>query len=160
MTCAAAVDRIRALIAGALPPELHTATVSIGHPGAPEEYMLALSVYVLQMREDSLAPTHPGQPRPTVIEAPLLVAAHAPPERGLDAVHLLELAVGVIRAHPHLGQLTPSATAELALQVTTMDEMASLWRALGTPLQPSVMCLLRVLITPSNGVPHQAGSRA
>lgn len=149
MSCAAAVDRIRALITGALPPELHTTTVSIGHPGAPEEYALALSLYVLQIREDSLAPLHPRQPRPTVTEAPLLVAAHAPPERGFDAVHLLELAIRVIRANPHLGQLTPHATAEVALQVATLDEMSAIWRALGTPLQPSVMCSLRVVTTPA-----------
>lgn len=145
MSCAAAVDRIRALIAGVLPPELHTATVSIGHPGAPEEYALAISLYVLQLREDVLARSHPGQPRPTVVEAPVLVAAHAPPERGFDAVQLLELATGVIRANPHLGQLAPHATADVTLQVTTLDEMSELWQALGTPLQPSVLCLLRVV---------------
>lgn len=148
MSCAAAVDRIRALITGALPPELHTATVSIGHPGAPEEYALALSLYVLQIREDTLAPVHPGQPRPTVVEAPLLVAAHAPPERGFDGVHLLELAIGVIRANPHLGQLTPHSTAEITFHLTTLEEMSSLWRAIGSPLQPSVMCLLRVVTQP------------
>lgn len=147
MSCAAAVDRIRALIAGALPPELHTATVGIGHPGAPEEYAIALSLYVLQIREDVLAPLHPGQPRPTVIEAPVLVAAHAPPERGFDAIRLLELAIEVIRANPHLGHLTPHATAEVTLQISTLDEMSALWRALGSPLQPSVMCLLRVVTT-------------
>ena len=145
MSCAAAVDRIRALIAGALPPELHTATVSIGHPGAPEEYALAISLYVLQIREDVLARSHPGRPRPTVIEASLLVAAHAPAERGFDGVHLLELAIAVIRANPHLGQLTPHVTADVALQVVTLDEMSALWQALGTPLQPSVLCLLRVV---------------
>jgi len=149
MSCAAAVDRIRALIAGALPPELHSATVSIGHPGAPEEYALAVSLYVLQVREDTLAPIAHGQPRPTVVEAPLLVAAHAPPERGFDAVHLLELAIGVLRANPHLGQLTPHSTAEIGFHVTTLEEMSSLWRALGTPLQPSVMCLLRVVTQPA-----------
>src|SRR4051794_26643834 len=103
MSCAAAVDRIRALIAGALPPELHSATVSIGHPGAPDDYAIALSLYVLQVREDVLARNQPGQPRPTLVEAPMLVAAHAPAERGFDAVHLLEVAIGVIRANPHLG---------------------------------------------------------
>jgi hypothetical protein len=151
MSCAAAVDRIRALIAGALPPELHSATVSIGHPGAPDDYAIALSLYVLQIREDVLARNQPGQPRPTVVEATLLVAAHAPPERGFDAVHLLELAIGVIRANPHLGQLSPHATAEVAVQVATLDEMSSLWSALGTPLQPSVMCALRVVTTPAAG---------
>jgi hypothetical protein len=145
MSCAAAVDRIRALIAGALPPELHSATVSIGYPGAPEEYALAISLYVLHLREDVLARSHPGQPRPTVVEAPVLVAAHAPPERGFDAVHLLELATGVIRANPHLGQLTPHAMAEVTLQVTTLNELSELWQALGTPLQPSVLCVLRVV---------------
>lgn len=149
MSCAAAVDRIRALIAGALPPELQSATVSIGHPGAPDDYSIALSLYVLQIREDVLARNHRGEARPTVIEAPILVAAHAPPERGFDGVRLLELAIGVIRANPHLGQLTPQSTAELALQVTTLDEMSSLWRALGTPLQPSVMCTVRVVMTPA-----------
>jgi hypothetical protein len=148
MSCAAAVDRIRALIAGALPPELHSATVSIGYPGAPEDYAIALSLYVLQIREDVLARNHPGEPRPVVIEAPLLVASHAPPERGFDGVHLLELAIGVIRANPHLGQLTPHSTAEVSLQVATLEEMSALWRALGTPLQPSVMCTLRVLTVP------------
>jgi hypothetical protein len=148
VSCAAAVERIRALIVGALPPELHTATVSIGHPGAPDDYAVALSLYVLQIREDVLARNHPGQPRPTVVEAPLLIAAHAPPERGFDGIHLLELAIGVIRAHPHLGQLTTRATAEVALQVATLEEMSSLWRALGTPLQPSVMCVVRVVTTP------------
>jgi hypothetical protein len=148
MSCAAAVDRLRALITGALPPELHTATVSIGHPGAPEEYALAISLYVLQIREDTLAPLQPGQPRPTVVEAPLLVAAHAPPERGFDGVHLLELAIGVIRANPHLGQLTPQSTAEVAFQMATLDEMSSLWQAIGSPLQPSVMCILRVVTQP------------
>jgi Pvc16 N-terminal domain len=157
MSCAAAVDRIRALITRALPPELHTATVSIGHPGSPEEYALAVSLYVLQIREDVLARTQPGQPRPTVIEAPLLVAAHAPPERGFDGVHLLELAIGVIRANPHLGQVTPHATAELALHVATLEEMASLWRALGTPLQPSVLCTLRV-VTNAHGRPEAPGT--
>jgi hypothetical protein len=151
MSCAAAVDRIRALIAGALPPELHSATVSIGHPGAPDDYAIALSLYVLQVREDVLARNQPGQPRPTVVEAPLLVAAHAPPERGFDGVRLLELAIGVIRAHPHLGQLSPHATAEVAIQVATLDEMSALWRALGTPLQPSVLCVLRVVTTPMGG---------
>ena len=113
MSCATAVDRIRALIAGGLPPELQTATVSVGHPGSTEEYTLALNLYVLQVREDVLARERPGLPRPTVIEAPVLVAAHAPPERGFDAVRLLELAVGVIRANPHLGPLSPHATAEV-----------------------------------------------
>jgi len=149
MSCAAAVDRLRSLIAGALPPELHTATVGIGHPGSPEEYALALSLYVLQIREDVLARERPGSPRTTVVEAPLLVAAHAPPERGFDGVHLLELAIGVIRANPHLGPLTAHAAADVALQVATLDEMASLWKALGTPLQPSVLCLLRVVTTPA-----------
>ena len=149
MSCAAAVDRIRALIAGALPPELHTATVSIGHPGAPEEYAIALSLYILQIREDVLARNHPGRPRPTVMEAPLLIAAHAPAERGFDGIHLLELAIGVIRANPHLGQLTPHSTAEIAFQLATLDEMSSLWQALGTPLQPSVLCTLRVMTAPA-----------
>src|SRR5262245_21537870 len=108
MSCAAAVDRIRDLIAGALPPELQTVTVSIAHPGAPEEYAVALSLYVLQIREDVLARNHPNQPRPTVVEALLLIASHAPPERGFDGVHLLEIAIGVIRANPHLGQLSPN----------------------------------------------------
>jgi uncharacterized protein DUF4255 len=149
MSCAAAVDRIRALIAGALPPELRTVTVSIAHPGAPEEYAVALSLYVLQIREDVLARNHLNQPRPTVVEALLLIASHAPPERGFDGVHLLEIAIGVIRANPHLGQLSPHSTAEVALRVSTLDEMSALWRALGTPLQPSVTCVLRVVTTPS-----------
>jgi hypothetical protein len=159
MSCAAAVDRLGALISGALPPDLHAATVSVGHPGSPEEYALALSLYVLQVREDVLARERPGQPRPTVIEAPLLVAAHAPPERGLDGVRLLELAIAVIRANPHLGQLTPYATAEVALHITTLDEMSSLWRALGTPLQPSVMCLLRVVTNADTQGERVAGTR-
>ena len=148
MSCAAAVDRIRALIAGALPPELQNATVSIGHPGAPEEYATALSLYVLQVREAVLPRNHPGQARPTAIEAPLLIAAHAPPERGFEAIHLLELAVGVIRGNLHLGQLTPNTIAEIALQTPTLNEMSSLWQALGTPFQPSVICSLRVVTTP------------
>jgi hypothetical protein len=114
---------------------------------------------VLQVREDVLARERPGQPRPTVIEAPLLVAAHAPPERGLDGVRLLELAIAVIRANPHLGQLTPYATAEVALHITTLDEMSSLWRALGTPLQPSVMCLLRVVTNADTQGERVAGTR-
>ena len=157
MSCAAAVDRIRALIAGALPPELQSATVSIGHPGAPEDYAIALSLYVLQIREDVLARNHPGEPRPIVIEAPLLVASHAPAERGFDGVHLLELAIGVIRANPHLGQLTPHATAEISLQVATLEEMSALWRALGTPLQPSVMCALRVVTVPATSGDSASG---
>lgn len=150
MSCAAAVDRLRALIAGALPPELHTAAVSIGHPGTPEEYALALSLYVLQIHENVAARERPGQPRPTVVEASLLVAAHAPPERGCDGISLLELAIGVIRANPHLGQLTPHSTAEVAFHLATLDDMASLWQALGTPLQPSVICLLRVVTNIAN----------
>ena len=156
MSCATAVDRIRALIAGGLPPELQTATVSIGHPGSTEEYELALNLYVLQVREDVLARERPGLPRPTVIEAPVLIAAHAPPERGFDAVRLLELAVGVIRANPHLGPLSPQATGEIALHVATLDEMSSLWRALRTPLQPSILCLLRVVTNAAT--PNERGS--
>jgi hypothetical protein len=163
MSCAAAVDRLRALIAGAFPPELHSATVSIGHPGSPEEYALAISLYVLQIREDVLARERRGQPRPTVVEASVLVAAHAPPERGFDGIRLLELAIGVIRANPHLGQLTPQATAEVTFHMATLDEMASLWQALATPLQPSVLCLLRVVTNSANhdergpGVPKPEG---
>ena len=41
MSCAAAVDRIRGLIADVMPPELHTVTVCVGHPGSTEEYELA-----------------------------------------------------------------------------------------------------------------------
>ena len=83
-----------------------------------------------------------------VVEALLLIASHAPPERGFDGVQLLEIAIGVIRANPHLGQLSPHSTAEVALRVSTLDEMSALWRALGTPLQPSVTCVLRVVTTP------------
>ena len=82
----------------------------------------------------------------------MLVAAHAPPERGFDGIRirLLELAIGVIRATPHLGQLTPQSTAEVTFHMATLDEMASLWQALATPLQPSVLCLLRVVTNSAN----------
>ena len=159
MSCALAVDRIRALIAAALPPELQSTTVSIGHPGAPEEYGIAVSLYVLQIREDVLAREHPGGARPVVIEAPLLISAHAPPERGFDGIHLLELAIGVVRGNPHLGQLSPYSTAEVALQAPTLDEMSSLWQALGTPLQPSAICLLRVVTTPGAVAHGSSGLR-
>lgn len=146
MHCAAAVERVRALIAGAMPPELHDASIDIGHPGAPEEYAFVLSLYVLQVRENVQARDLPGHARSTVIEAPLLVAAHAPPERGFDGVRLLEVATEVIRANPHLGALAPHSTAQVMLQDTPIAEMSRLWQAPGAPLQSSVLCRLRVVV--------------
>ena len=153
MACAAAVDKVRSLIAGALPPELQMATVGIGHPGALDEYALALSLFVLQLREDELAPLQPGGARPLVVEAPLLVSSHAPPERGSDGIQLLEVATRVLRGNPNLGQLTAQSTAEVSFAPVTLDEMASLWRGLATPLQPSVLCLLRILTAPAVDLP-------
>jgi hypothetical protein len=149
VSCAAAVDRIRGLIADVMPPELHTVTVCVGHPGSTEEYELAVSLYVLHIRQDPGHSSHPGEERPSVLEAQLLIAAHAPPERGTDAILMLELAIGVVRATPHLGQVAPHATAEVLLQPVTIGELATIWQGLEAPLQPSVMCNLRVVVSPA-----------
>lgn len=146
MACASAVDRLRGLVAGALPPELADATIVVGHPGLLEDYAFGLSLYTLLLREDASwrSPQH-ADALETLVEVDVLVAVHAPPERGFDGIRLLELACRVIRDHPRLDGLTPQATATMLLRPTTMDELTCLWRALATPLQPSVVCTLRVV---------------
>jgi hypothetical protein len=135
MSAAAAVDRIRGLITGVLPPELSDASVVIGHPGAQEEYALGLSLFVLQIREDATWRSHPGRATQSLIEVDLLVSAHAPPERGFEGIRLLEIASEILRTTPELGSLSPQVSAEVLL-----------WRAMGTPMHPSVLCVVRVAV--------------
>ena len=116
MSAAAAVDRIRGLIAGVLPPELSDASVVIGHPGAQEEYALGLSLFVLQIREDATWRSHPGRATQSLIEADLLVSAHAPPERGFEGIRLLEIASDILRTTPELGAVLPHVSAEVLLR--------------------------------------------
>ncbi len=146
MSAAAAVDRIRGLIAAVLPPELSDASVVIGHPGAQEEYALGLSLFVLQIREDATWRSHPGRATQSLIEVDLLVSAHAPPERGFEGIRLLEIASEILRTTPELGSLAARVSAEVLLRAPSLDEMASLWQAMGTPMHPSVLCVVRVAV--------------
>ena len=146
MSAAAAVDRIRGLIAAVLPPELSDASVVIGHPGAQEEYTLGLSLFVLQIREDATWRSHPGRATQSLIEVDLLVSSHSPPERGFEGIRLLEIASEILRTTPELGSLSAHVTAEVLLRAPSLDEMASLWRAMGTPMHPSVLCVVRVAV--------------
>lgn len=146
MACASAVDRLRGLIAGALPPELADATIVVGHPGLLEDYAFGLSLYTLLLREDaSWRSLQHSAALETLVEVDVLVAVHAPPERGFDGIRLLELACQVVRDNPKFEGVVPQATATMLLRPTTMDELTRLWRALATPLQPSVVCTLRVV---------------
>jgi hypothetical protein len=149
MSAAAAVDRIRGLLAGVLPVELVDASVVISHPGAQEEYALGLSLFVLQIREDAAWRSHPGATGHTLLEADLLISAHAPPERGFEAVRLLEVACEVLRANPELGALSARVSAEVLLRPLALDEMASLWQAMGAHMHPSVLCVVRVAVDSS-----------
>ena len=146
MSAAAAVDRIRGLIAGVLPPELSDALVVIGHPVAQEEYALGLSLFVLQIREDATWRSHPGRATQSLIEVDLLVSAHAPPERGFEGIRLLEIASEVLRTTPELGSLSAQVSAEVLLRAPSLDEMAAVWRAMGAPMHPSVLCVIRVAV--------------
>ena len=146
MSAAAAVDRIRGLIAGVLPSELSDASVVIGHPGAQEEYALGLSLFVLQIREDATWRSHPDRATQSLIEVDLLVSAHAPPERGFEGIRLLEIASDILRTTPELGAVLPHVSAEVLLRAPSLDEMASLWRAMGTPMHSSVLCVVRVAV--------------
>jgi hypothetical protein len=144
MSSAAAIDLIRGLISGALPSGLSDAEVVIGHPGAQEEYVLAINVFVLQLREDAAWRQVPGRERHTLVESDLLISAHAPPERGFDGIRLLELACEVVRTTPELGALAHGVTAEVLLRPVPLDQMAAIWRGLGTPMHPSLLCVVRV----------------
>jgi hypothetical protein len=146
MSAAAAVDRIRGLITGVLPPELSDANVVIGHPGTQEEYALGLSLFALQIREDATWRSHPNRATQSLIEVDLLVSAHAPPERGFEGIRLLEIASEILRTTPELGSLSPQVSAEVLLRAPSLDEIASLWRAMGTPMHPSVLCVVRVAV--------------
>ena len=146
MSAAAAVDRIRGLIAGVLPPELSDASVVIGHPGAQEEYTLGLSLFVLQIREDATWRSHPDRATQSLIEVDLLVSAHAPPERGFEGIRLLEIASEILRTTPELGAVSPHVSAEVLLRAPSPYEIASLWQAMGTPMHSSVLCVVRVAV--------------
>lgn len=154
MSCASAVDHLSALVAGGLPPGLGDATIVVGHPGVLDDYAFGLSLYTLLIREDaSWRPPQRTTAIETLVEADVLVAVHAPPERGFDAIRLLEHACDVIRRHPRLDALASAATATVLLRPTSIDELTRLWQALATPLQPAVICSLRVVSTRTDDRP-------
>ncbi|MDH4064811.1 MAG: DUF4255 domain-containing protein [Acidobacteriota bacterium] len=132
-------------MAESLPLDLADASVVIGHPSAQEDYTFALSLFVLQLRDDAAwRTTRPGPVSLAPIEADLLMAAHAPPDRWSDGTRLLEVACDVIRTTPRLESATSHSTAEVHLRPVTLNEITDVWRALGAPLQPSVLCTVRV----------------
>ncbi|MEZ5286011.1 MAG: Pvc16 family protein [Vicinamibacterales bacterium] len=92
---------------------------------------------------------HVGQ---VPIEADLLISAHAPPQRWFDAVRLLEAACTAIRANPHLDGPASRDTVEIVFRPAAIDEITGVWCALRTPLQPSVLCALRVTPAGSTAV--------
>jgi len=149
MNCAAAIDRIRDLVAEALPPDVADAVVVIGHPGIQEDYAFALSLFALQLRDDAswrTARTNPVDRAP--LEVDLLIASHAPPERWYDGIRLLEAACDVVRANPRFEGALSHTMAEVQLRPAPVAEVAGVWQALGTPMQPSVLCTVRVAMAP------------
>jgi hypothetical protein len=154
---ASAVDRLRGLIVGGLPPDLADATVVVGHPGILEDYAFGVTLYTLTLREDASRRLSQHPPvHETLVEADILIAVHAPPERGLDGIRLLELACRIVHQHPRFDGLAADATATVVLRPTSVDELTGLWQALATPLQPAVLCTLRVLSTQVEGGPSDA----
>ena len=119
-----------------------------------DDYAFGLSLYTLLLREDASwrAPQRTTALE-TLVEADVLVAVHAPPERGVDAIRLLEHACEIVRRHPRLDALASAATAAVMLRPTTIEEMARLWQAPATPLQPAVICSLRVVSTRADDRP-------
>jgi len=145
VNAASAIDWIRTLIAAALPADVRDASVVIGHPGLQEDYAFALSLFVLQLRDDAAwRSARPGPASRVAMEADVLIASHAPPERWFDGIRLLEAACDIVRANPHLGSTAGQAAAEVHLRAASIAELTGLWRAVGTPMQPCVLCTVRL----------------